>query len=49
MKKLLSIILFTIPLFIFGQTRQEINKILQDMSNEFNRSVPMVIIERLKL
>jgi len=43
MKKILSILLLTVPLFIFGQTQEEINKVLGEVSNKMNQNLPMVV------
>jgi hypothetical protein len=45
MKKLLFILLLTIPFVGFGQTKQELNKKLSELSNEMNKTCPMVVDE----
>ena len=39
------IIIFVLPLFVLGQTQQEIDKKLNEISNKMNKSCPMVIDE----
>lgn len=37
------ILLILLPLNVFGQSQSEINKVLRDMADEMNRSLPMAI------
>ena len=43
MKNLLLILLITIPVISYGQTSDDVNTLLQEISNEINKSCPMVI------
>ena len=45
MKKILFILLFTIPFIGFGQSTTEINKFLSETSSTLNQNTPMVIDE----
>ena len=44
MKKLLFVFLI-LPLFILGQSQEELNKVLSEVSSEMNKNCPMTIDE----
>jgi len=43
MRNTLFTLLFIIPLFICGQTQDEINKLLAEVSNKMNQTLPMEV------